>query len=174
DVAEALSLPTSAKDNSLTLPTRGARGTAISWASSNENAIATEGGVTRPNVGEGDQVVMLTATLSLNGQTHSRNFTVAVPQRLPFNRVAHFGFEDTLGDALGRFAAGTPTGNRVWNTGAIAFDAGHDGRALRLNGTNGVRLPAGLIANYEYTVSMWVNPTAITRFTTGFFAAVNE
>jgi arabinan endo-1,5-alpha-L-arabinosidase len=174
DVAAALALPTAAKDNSLTLPTRGARGTHIAWQTSNENVIDVDGVVTRPNVGDGDQVVMLTASLELNGQTTNRTFQIAVPQRQPFNRVAHYAFEQTLIDSLGRFGAGQATGNRVWNSGAVAFDAGHDGSALRLNGGNGVRLPPGLITNYEYTVSFWINPTAITRFTPAFFAAVNE
>jgi arabinan endo-1,5-alpha-L-arabinosidase len=174
DVSQALSLSDSAKDNSLTLPTRGARGATISWVTSNENVIATDGTVTRPNVGEGDQVVMLTANVSLKGQTTSRTFSITVPQRLPFNRVAHYAFENTLADSLGRLAAGTATGDRVWNTGTVGFDAGQLGSAVRLNGTNGVRLPANLITNYEYTVSFWMNPTAITAFTTGFFGAANE
>jgi arabinan endo-1,5-alpha-L-arabinosidase len=174
DVAGALVLPAAAKDQSLTLPTRGARGTRIVWQTSNENVIDVDGGVTRPNVGEGDQVVMLTANLELNGQTTSRAFQIAVPQRQPFNRVAHYAFEQSLIESLGRFGAGQATGNRIWNTGAVAFDTGHDGAALRLNGNNGVRLPQGLIASYEYTVSFWINPTTITGFTPAFFAAVNE
>jgi arabinan endo-1,5-alpha-L-arabinosidase len=174
DVSQALSLPDFAKDNSLTLPTRGARGATIAWVTSNENVIATDGTVTRPNVGEGDQVVMLTANVSLKGQTTSRTFSITVPQRLPFNRVAHYAFENTLADSLGRLAAGTATGDRVWNTGTVGFDAGQLGSAVRLNGTNGVRLPANLITNYEYTVSFWMNPSAITAFTTGFFGAANE
>jgi arabinan endo-1,5-alpha-L-arabinosidase len=174
DVAAALAVPTAAKDNSLTLPTLGARGTRITWTSSNENIIDVDGTVTRPNVGAGDQVVMLTANLKFRGQTTSRVFQVTVPQRQPFNRVAQFDFENSLSESLGRFGQGQPTGNRIFNAGAVRFDAGHQGAALRLNGNNGVRLPSGLISNYEYTVSFWINPTAITRFTPGFFAAVNE
>jgi len=174
DVAAALTLPAAAKDNSLTLPTIGARGTNILWTTSNENVIDRDGTVTRPNVGAGDQVVMLTAYLKFNGQTTSRSFQVTVPQRQPFNRVAQFDFENSLGESLGRFGQGTATGNRLWNAGTVGFDVGHQGQAVRLNGNNGVRLPAGLITNYQYTVSFWINPTAITRFTPGFFAAVNE
>ncbi len=97
-----------------------------------------------------------------------------MPQRQPFNRVAQFDFENSLIESLGRFGTGQPTGNRIFNAGTVGFDVGHQGQALRLNGNNGVRLPTGLITNYEYTVSFWINPTAITRFTPGFFAAVNE
>jgi arabinan endo-1,5-alpha-L-arabinosidase len=128
----------------------------------------------RPNVGEGDRVVTLTATITLNGQTERRRFRVTVPQRLEFNRVAHFAFENSLAESLGRFIPGTPTGNRVWNQGSVGFAAGHDGRALDLAGGSGVLLPEGLISNYEYTVSFWINPRVFTRFTPSFFAAVSE
>jgi len=37
-----------------------------------------------------------------------------------------------------------------------------------------VLLPPALISNYEYTVSMWINPRVTTPFTTGFFGAVQE
>jgi arabinan endo-1,5-alpha-L-arabinosidase len=174
DVAGALTLPASAKDQSLTLPTRGARGTQITWVSSNENVIATDGTVTRPNVGAGDQVVMLTANLERNGVTSSRSFQLLVPQRQPYNRVAQFEFENSLAEAFGRFAPGAATGNRIFNAGTVGFDLGYAGQALRLNGSNGVRLPQGLVTNYEYTVSMWLNPTVFTSFSTAFFGAVNE
>ena len=174
DVASALVLPASARDQSLTLPTRGARGTKITWVSSNDNVIDADGTVTRPNVGVGDQVVMLTAHLERNGITSSRSFQVFVPQRQPYNRIAQYEFENSLAETFGRFSPGTATGDRLWNAGTVGFDLGYAGQALRLNGTNGVRLPQGLISNYEYTVSMWLNPTALTSFSTAFFGAVNE
>jgi arabinan endo-1,5-alpha-L-arabinosidase len=174
DITEALWLPASARDETLSLPTRGARGAHISWQSSNENVIDTDGRVVRPNSGEGDQVVMLTATVERNAATTSRAFQVFVPARQPYNRVAHFEFENSLAEAFGRFAPGTPTGNRLWNAGAVGFDLGYSGQGLRLDGTNGVRLPNGLINNFQYTVSMWLNPAAFTSFSTAFFGAVNE
>jgi arabinan endo-1,5-alpha-L-arabinosidase len=174
DVAEGLTLPAAVKDNALILPARGTRATTITWTSSNEAVIQADGTVTRPNVGEGDRVVTLTATLTLNGQTLSRNFQVSVPQRLPFNRVAHFAFESSLAESLGNFVAATATGDRIWSVGVVGYGAGQEGQAVSLNGASGVLLPEGLISNYEYTVSFWINPRVITRFTTGFFGAVNE
>ena len=82
-----------------------------------------------------------------------------MPQRLPFNRVAQFDFENSLIESLGRFSAARPppaiaSGIRArWDS-----TPGHDGQALSLNGASGVRLPTGLITNYEYTVSFWINP----------------
>jgi arabinan endo-1,5-alpha-L-arabinosidase len=174
DVADDLNVPSAAKDTSLVLATHGVRDSEITWTSSNEAIIAADGAVTRPNPGEGDQVVTLTATIRLNGQTLRRSFQVTVPQRQPFNRVAQFDFENSLADTLGRFEAGTATGDRVWTQGAVGFAAGRQGQAVDLNGANGVRLPTGLISNYEYTVSFWIRPRALTAFTPAFFGAANE
>ncbi len=119
---------------------------------------------------------MLTATLALGGSDHfAQNFTVAVPQRLPFNRAAQVRLRE-FADRIARPLPGRTRHRRSH------LECGHGGlrdrsrrrQALRLNGANGVRLPTGLISNYEYTVSFWINPTVITRFTTGFFGAVNE
>lgn len=174
DIAADLSLPDSAKDTALTLPTRGTLDASIVWTSSNPNVIAADGSVTRPNVGAGDQVVTLTATITLDGQTLRRNFQITVPQRLPFNRVAHFGFDSSLAESLGNFSPGTATGNRVWNPGTVGYAPGREGQALDLAGASGVRLPPGVISSYEYTVSFWIQPRAFTRFTPSFFAAANE
>jgi arabinan endo-1,5-alpha-L-arabinosidase len=35
-------------------------------------------------------------------------------------------------------------------------------------------LPEGVISNYEYTVSFWIHPRVLNRFTTAFFGAVDE
>lgn len=174
DVAGSLALPSTIKDGTLELPTRGTRATAIVWSSSDEAVISSNGTVTRPNVGEGDRTVTLTASLTLNGVTTTTSFLVTVPQRLPFNRVAHFGFENVLSESLGHFAAATATGNRIWNLGAIDYAAGQEGQALNLTGASGVLLPGGLISNYEYTVSFWVHPRVITGFTPAFFGAIRE
>jgi arabinan endo-1,5-alpha-L-arabinosidase len=174
DVAASITVPSAAKDNALVLPTRGTRAAAISWTSSNDAVIGADGTVTRPNVGEGDRVVTLTARITLDGQTTTRNFQVSVPQRLPFNRVAQFSFEDSLADALGHFVPGTATGDRIFNMGSVGFTEGREGHAVDMHGASGVLLPPGLISSYQYTVSFWINPRAITQFTTGFFGAVNE
>lgn len=173
-IADDLSVPETVKETSIALPTDATRGADIVWTSSHPTIINSNGAVSRPNVGEGDQIVTLTATITLNGQTHQRNFLVTVPQRQPLNRVAHFTFENTLAESLGNFTAATATGDRVWNQGTVGFAAGHTGQAVDLPGNAGVRLPSGLISSYEYTVSFWIHPRAITGFTPSFFAASNE
>ena len=171
---QASSCPPAAKDNSLTLPTRGARGTHHRLGLQQRerrrrrrHRDAPECRRRRPgrdahrDAGAGGS--------DDHAQLHGRGAAAPAIQSR-----AQFDFENSLVESLGRFPAGSATGDRVWNAGMVGFDAGHEGQALRLNGTNGVRLPTGLISNYEYTVSFWINPTVITRFTTGFFGAVNE
>jgi arabinan endo-1,5-alpha-L-arabinosidase len=174
DVGAGIVLPPEVKDSSLTLPTRGVRASTITWASSNEAVIGTDGTVTRPSAGEGDQIVTLTATIRLGNQVLRQTYQVTVLARQPYNRTAQFDFESSLAEATGRFEPGVPTGDRIWNQGAVSFASGHAGQALDLTGASGVRLPNGLISNYEYTVSFWIKPRAITGFTPAFFGAVNE
>lgn len=174
DVADGLSLPQTIKAGTLDLPTRGTRATTIVWSSSDPAVIQADGTVIRPNVGEGDRIVTLTATMTLNGVTTQRQFQVTVPARLPFNRVAQFSFENSLNEQLGRFTAATATGNRIWNLGAVNFAPGQQGQAVSLDGASGVLLPEGVIDNYEYTVSFWANPRVLSQFTTAFFGAVDE
>lgn len=174
DVADALTVVPTIKDGSVDLPARGTRATEIVWTSSNTSVIRTDGTVIRPNVGDGNQLVTLTATMTLDGEVTTKSFDVMVPQRQTFNRIAHFGFENNLMESLGNFAAATATGDRIWTEGTVGYAAGQQGQAVQLNGASGVLLPEGLISNYEYTVSFWANPTVINGFTTAFFGAVNE
>ena len=60
----------------LTLPTSGADGVSISWASSDTSIISTTGVVTRPN--DMDTDVTLTATLSKNAASDTKTFTLTV------------------------------------------------------------------------------------------------
>lgn len=172
NISNALTLPSNSTDNSLELPTRGTRAATISWSSSNEKLIKASGEISRPNVGEGDQTVTITADIELNGVTSSKAFDITIPERQPYNRTAWFPFESDLTESTGRFDPATATGDRIFNTGSVAFGTGQEGQALQLDGTNGVLLPNGLINNYEYTVSFWANPTVVTGFSTAFFGAI--
>lgn len=174
DIAADLSLPAVAKGGSLDLPTRGTRAASIAWNSGNPLAIDHSGRVTRPKVGAGDASATLTADIQLQGQQLSQTFSIQVPQRQPYNRSAQFLFEDDLAESLGNFAPGTATGDRIHNSGSVSFADGHSGRALQLDGASGVRLPRGLIDNYEYTVSFWANPQTLTPFTPVFFGALEQ
>lgn len=74
EVANSLELA-STTEVDLTLPTTGQNNTTITWATNNQTAITSTGVVTRADV---DVEVTLTATVSLNSATKSKEFKVTV------------------------------------------------------------------------------------------------
>lgn len=95
--------------------------------------------------------------------------------------AAHYSFEQTLADSTGKFAAGQIIGSRIgpvpgevapvdaeWE---IEYRDGQIGSAVRLDGSQGILLPSGLITGNTYTISLWVKPETITTFTPTFFGA---
>ncbi|QYR21525.1 Ig-like domain-containing protein [Paenibacillus sp. sptzw28] len=139
---------------------------ALEWSSANPAIAAVD-----PVTGQVTGVSIGTTTikaLAKDGSNASASYTVVVTGGL----VAHYAFESNLADSTGQRTAGTVTGNRINNTGGIiTYAAGKSGKAAVFNGLSGVRLPDGLISGNVYTVSMWLNPTALTEFTTTFFGA---
>ncbi|MGV8834485.1 LamG-like jellyroll fold domain-containing protein [Cellvibrio sp.] len=175
-VKDALNIKTelTIADEGYSLPTVGKSGTAINWVSSNEYFIDSAGNVFIPTPDLGDKTVTLTANLSLDGQTTTKTFSVHLTARPPFkNAVAHYGFENTLTDSVGYFAAAKTTDNNLFNVDATAptFAAGYSGQAYDFNGANGVRLPDNIIHSNAYTVSFWMKPESLTTHTPAFFAA---
>jgi len=76
--ADALTLPTRASAN-LSLPIEGWARSSIRWSSSDATVIDASGTVRRPDVGEGDATVILTATVTNGLAELERSFTVLVP-----------------------------------------------------------------------------------------------
>ncbi len=62
----------------INLPTAGRNGTTITWVSSNPSVVSNTGTVTRPEPGEGNAIVNLTATITLNESSATRTFEVSV------------------------------------------------------------------------------------------------
>ncbi|WP_234988002.1 LamG-like jellyroll fold domain-containing protein [Demequina sp. NBRC 110056] len=164
---------TSSVTANLALPTTGTSGTTIAWESSDPSVLATDGSVTRPIAGEADATVTLTATVANGKRSEQVAFEVTVVARPIGGLVGSWSFEDTLADDAGALATPTVTGNRADTTGgAVSYvPDGAVGSAVRLDGASGIRLPNGLVQGDTYSVSMWLRPSAITQFTTAFFAA---
>ncbi|MCH1925524.1 family 43 glycosylhydrolase [Shewanella sp. C32] len=160
----------------LRLKVSGSYASLISWQSSNPSFIATDGTVVRPETAEGDQEVTLTATISLDGATDTKTFVATVKAKGTPTPIAKFSFDnDDLTDATGHFAAGTPTGRRLIDTGGtITYADGVVGKALVMNGSTGVKLPNNMLDDDTYTFAMWINPKALSMFTTAFFGYANE
>src|SRR5690606_33933184 len=156
----------------LSLPTHGARGAQLSWTSNKPRYVSNQGLVTRPNVGEGNQTVTLTATINVLGQTMTVSKDVIVAERSTYNRTAYYPFDDDLSDKLMHFADGVASPDVAQSLSATAFYTdGHSGMAVNLDGSYGVLLPADMIDSYQYTVSFWMNQQAANAFRPAFFAA---
>ncbi|MGM8228071.1 LamG-like jellyroll fold domain-containing protein [Cellvibrio sp. ARAG 10.3] len=175
-VSSALDLKTelTIADEGYALPTVGKNGAAINWESSNEYYIGNNGSVFIPTPDRGDQSVTLSATIELNGERVTKNFTVDLQARPAFrNAVAHYAFEGALSDRLGNFAEANTTDNNLLNLNATAasYVEGFAGQAFNFLGNNGVRLPDDIIDSSEYTVSFWMKASALTAYTPAFFAS---
>lgn len=167
----------------LTLPTESYRETQITWSSSDEAVVSTTGHVTRPNAGEGNKSVTLTATIKRGTATETKTFTVYVIQQateaLLDGLVARYDFEDNLNDSSPEnAAAGAVTGNildaALTKNNVISYADGVNGKAAVFNGETGVKLANGLIKGQSYSVSMWLNPQELTAFSATFFGARDD
>ena len=73
----------------VTLPTSGEAGSAISWSSSDAAVISDGGLVTRPAAGGGNAQLTLTATISKNGVSSVKTFTLTVIAQAEDNDLAY-------------------------------------------------------------------------------------
>ncbi|WP_416150404.1 lipocalin-like domain-containing protein [Salipaludibacillus sp. HK11] len=161
--------------SSISLPVNGAGGATISWSSSNEEVISSSGQVTRPEAGELDEEVTLTATVTKGDVSEEQEFNLIVLSKREPRLVAYYDFEGDLQDQTGQEPSGTITGDRIDNDGGtITFEEGKEGDAAYFDGESGVRLPNGLISSDQYSIGFWVKPEVITGFTTTFFGARND
>lgn len=77
--AETVSVPNAGDlRGDVTLPTTGGYGESISWASTSPGVVSPDGEVTRPPTGAAAASLVLTATLTLGGDTVTRTFPVTV------------------------------------------------------------------------------------------------
>jgi len=65
-------------DEDLDLDVEGLNGAVITWVSANPDLIAADGTITQPSVTEGDQQVLLTATITIGEVSFQKEFTVTV------------------------------------------------------------------------------------------------
>lgn len=88
--------------------------------------------------------------------------------------AAKYSFDGDLTDSTGAFADGTVIGAKIGETGgSMSYGTGVLGQAAVFNAATGVQLANNLINDHDYTISMWLNPSAVTNFTTTFFGAVD-
>ncbi|MHC0039738.1 immunoglobulin-like domain-containing protein, partial [Pseudoneobacillus sp. C159] len=78
--------------NDVVLKTTGQFGTTISWSSNSPGFVAADGKVTRPTYTQGDQTVILTATINRGAVTETKSFTLILPH-LPMSDAEAVGIE---------------------------------------------------------------------------------
>ncbi len=92
---ESLSLSVKNVKYDITLPTEGKAGSTITWKSSNTSVLANDGKVTRPALGEADEVITLTAEVSYtNAQSKTKEFKLTVPAKSDFKNLSDFDMSD--------------------------------------------------------------------------------
>lgn len=74
----------------ISLPTRGKFGSTITWHSQREELLSSEGFVTRPDSGQADETVTLTATVEYAGVTREKSFVFTVEALPEFTDFASF------------------------------------------------------------------------------------
>ncbi len=91
-----LSLSLQSVTGNITLPTEGASGSKITWASSNEAALSSAGVVTRPAKGENDAKVTLSATITYGEFSKEKTFEVCVEAISDFTDLMDFDMGDIV------------------------------------------------------------------------------
>lgn len=80
--------------SSIELPTEGTNGSSISWTSSKEEVMASNGTVTRPSAGSADVEVTLEATISMNDLSKKKLFTFTVLAESSLSNMKQFDLDD--------------------------------------------------------------------------------
>lgn len=129
--------------SNLNLPAAGRNGTTVTWSSSNPAFISNTGAVTRPEVGESNAVVTLTATVRLREASATRTFEALVLAQEPSNSFTEWPLlyeASSINDLL------TIEGivSNVFNGGYFVFDGTyHIGVYVGSGGTGGGLVEVG-------------------------------
>jgi uncharacterized protein (TIGR02145 family) len=107
------------------LPAHGANGSGITWAAGDSSRIAIDGTVNRPAAGDGDAVVVLTATISKGTTGDVKTFSLTV-------RAA--GYLGTVTDIDGNVYRTIKIGDQVWTAENMRTTKLNDGAAIPLAG----------------------------------------
>lgn len=173
ETADALVLPAelSVDDVDFSLPVAAKDGALIEWQSSNEYYVGTDGSVFIPTPDRGDQIITLTANISLNGESTTKDFSLVLTARPEFkNAIAHYKFEGNVSDTLAGFVDASVTTNNMLEAGGNpAYVEGQTGQAFSFDGNTGVKLPTDIIDSDAYTIAFWANPTELATHTPALF-----
>lgn len=156
--------------DNLELPNKGSYGAILEWESDDTAIIKNNGQVTRPSKGNPDAVVKLTATLTLRGETFTRDYDVtvkAIPQPAAYYKYA---FEGNIKEGSDAYFDAKLSGVTLLSEGGLEnYGEGVVGEAFYFDGETSLRLPDDMIVGNAYTISYWMKPETKTTFTSAFF-----
>lgn len=136
----------------LVLPVEGTRQSTITWHSSNPALVDSQGKVHRPQAGNGDGTVTLTAEIQSGKVKQSKTFRVIVMQQSAQEQIARYTFE-----GAGKLNVTDSSGSNMHATLHGEALQTEDGK-LELNGKDGyAELPALIADAEDFTFSSWVN-----------------
>ena len=163
---------------SLTLPTTGASGSTISWATSNSSVVTSTGTITRPAAGAAAVTVTMTATITkAGGTTETKTFTVVV-QPIPSDPVVALAEDKASLAAPTILGTNTDTTNVTGNltlptTGASGTTiAWTSSDAAVITNTGTVTRPATGAADVSVTLTATLSKTGASDATKTFTVTV--
>ena len=141
----------------------------VTWSSSNASVISKTGKVNQPAIGKPDVKVRLIASVTVDGEVYTKEFTVIVKAKQVKIDSTEFTFDKTLESNV-KGQVGSLVGNLINAPGGnLKYAPGMVGEGVYLDGSTGILLPRNLITSNKYSISMWMNPEQLTGFTTAFF-----
>ena len=154
---EALTLPGTAIE-SLTLPTAGESGyTTIAWESDNQDVIANNGTVTRP---DSNATVQLTATISLGEIQDTKRFSITVPARNDSTDLAYY--KEQLSLRAGYIASDLSLPTSIGKA-EISWGSRNDDVLTVVGGTAKVTRPADTNANVTLTATLTLGKVSTSK-----------
>ena len=172
---EKLSLSARMASDTL-LPAQMANGVTVQW-SENHPAIRIENGKAIVERGNADVSGTVTAVLSLNGKSVTKNFNITVPKKMDViaDMLAKYDFSDMSGSLADGSSIADVSGH---NHDAVVRGSGITAanNILTLPGgtSSYVELPQGMFDNQNnLTVSMWIQNDQGPMWTSAFFFGKN-
>ncbi|MDE7312075.1 MAG: family 43 glycosylhydrolase [Eubacterium sp.] len=172
-IASRITVPAATREK-ITLPTE-LSGAKITWASSDESVVSTEGEVKSP---QAEKTVTLTATIAYGTASTKKDFKVKVYAKplmiYGYNFNKSSGTSVTGHSKLGEGKAATLEGSAKIVTDSVRGNVLQIENEAGAKGVNYLRLPEDTFKNVTdagYTVSMWVNLSGDTFEHSALFEA---
>ncbi|WP_232231461.1 immunoglobulin-like domain-containing protein [Paenibacillus sp. HW567] len=166
EALEHINFPAGKVTSAFSLPSAGAQGASIAWASSNSAVASVTGSnvqITRPALGQPDAKVTLTATATKGAESDTRAFELTVKALGANDPMLHYSF-----DADQDYGTAVPDVSGNGHNGTLiggALVTSEHGGAVTLDGSNdAVQVPDGILSGLtsaSFTMSVKVDSSLV-------------